>query len=71
MYTVFIDLEKAVDREDLWNFLEIYCVGEELLGGIKAFYRETNACVRVEGELSESFPTGMGVKQGCVVPPWL
>lgn len=36
---------------------------------MKAFYKE--ACVRVEGELSESFALGVGVRQGCVMSPWL
>ncbi len=38
---------------------------------IKAFYREANACVKVYGELSESFAGGVGVRQGCVMSPWL
>ena len=32
-----------------------------------AFNRETSACVRVDGELSESFPMGVGVRQGCLI----
>ncbi len=50
MYAAFIDLEKAYDRvnrEALWSMLRIYDVGEQLLKGIQAFYREANACVRV------------------------
>ncbi len=39
--------------------------------GLKAFYREVNACVKVDGELSNSFAVGVGVRQGCVMPPWL
>ncbi len=34
-------------------------------------YREANACVRVDGELSDAFTVGVGVKQGCVMSPWL
>ena len=74
LYAAFMDLEKAydrVDREALWNVLRIYGVGGQLLDGIKAFYREASACVRVDGELSESFDIGMGVRQGCVMSPWL
>ncbi len=37
--------------------------------GIKAFYKEVNACVKVDGELSDSFADGVGVKQGCVMSP--
>ena len=39
--------------------------------GIKAFYREANACVKIDGELSDSFAVGVRVKQGCVMSPWL
>ena len=51
LYTAFMDLEKAYDRvnrEALWNVLKIYGVGEQLLAGVKVFYRETSACVRVD-----------------------
>ena len=53
-----MDLEKAynrVDREALWNVLKVYGVEGKLLGGIKLYYREANACVRVDGEFSEFF----------------
>ncbi len=36
---------------------------------IKAFYREENACVEVDGELSNSFVIGVGVRQGCAMSP--
>ncbi len=39
--------------------------------GIKAFYREANACVKVDGELSDCFAIRVGVRQGCVMSPWL
>ncbi len=39
--------------------------------GIKAFYREANACVKVDGDRSDSFAVGVGVRQGCVMSPWL
>ncbi len=65
-----MDLEKAydrVDREALWSVLRTYGVGGQLLKGIQAFYREANACVRVGGKFSEE----VGVRQGCVMSPWL
>ncbi len=65
-------LEKAydrVDREALWSVLYIYGVGIQLLKGMQAFYRE--ACVRVGGDFSESFAVEVGVRQGCVMSPWL
>ncbi len=74
LYAAFVDFEKAsdrVDREALLNVLKIYGVGGQLLKGIQAFYREANACVKMEGKYSESFAVEVGVRQGCVMSPWL
>ncbi len=51
--------------------LKIYGVGGQLLKRIQAFYREANACVRVGGKFSESCAVEVGVRQGCVMSPWL
>ncbi len=70
----FMDLEKAygsIDREALQNALKVYGLGGLVMKGIKAFYREVNACVKIAGELSDSFAFGVGVRQGCVMSPWL
>ncbi len=45
--------------------------GGQLLKGIQAFYRGANACVRVRGKFSESFAVEVGVRQWCVMSPWL
>ncbi len=74
LYAAFMDLEKAydgVDREALWSVLRIYGVGGQLLKGKQAIYSEANACVRVGGKFSESFAVEVGVRQGCVLSPWL
>ena len=74
LYAAFMDLEKAYDRVDwksLWDVLKIYGVGGQLLQGIKSFYKGANACVKINGKLSESFCIKTGVRQGCVMSPWL
>ena len=38
-------------------------VGGQLLDGIKAFYRDASACVKVDEEHSESITIGMGVRR--------
>ena len=52
------------------NILKINTVGRKL-SGVKAFYRKANACVRVDGELSENFPIGIEVRQKCLMSPYL
>ena len=69
-----MDLEKAydkVDRKALWDVLRIYGVGGRLLEAVKAFYVNCRASVRINGQESESFPIDVGVRQGCVMSPWL
>ncbi len=67
-------LEKAYDRVDktaLWNVLKVCGVGGQLMEGIKAFYREANARVKVDSEVSDSFAFRVGARQGCGMSPWL
>jgi len=74
LYVAFMDLEKAYDRVDwdsLWDVLKIYGVGGQLLKGVKSFYKGANACVKINGKLSSSFSINAGVRQGCVMSPWL
>ena len=47
-------------RADLWSALREYGIGGRLLGSTEALYKESKACVRVDGEPTEEF----GVKQG-------
>ena len=46
----FMELKNVhdkVNREELWQALRIYDVGEKLLNGIKSMYVNSVACVRV------------------------
>ena len=38
---------------------------------MKSFYVGSKACVRVGNEVSEWFPVRVGLRQGCVMSPWL
>ena len=58
VYAAFMDLEKAFDRVDweaMWDVLNVYGVGGRLLSGVKAFYRDASASVKIKGEMSECF----------------
>ncbi len=73
LFASFVDLEKAydgVDRKGLWDTLRMYGVGRQLLEGIRS-YENASASVWVNGELSESFKLEVGVRQGCMMSPWL
>ncbi len=51
--------------------MRVYGVGGKLFEGIKSFCENASASLRVNGELSESFSVEVGVRQGCVMSPWL
>ena len=74
MYVGFIDLEKAYDRVNrkaLWQVLRMYDVRGKLLNGIKSMYVDNSTCVRVKGGEREQFRIDNGVRQGCIMSPWL
>jgi hypothetical protein len=74
VFWAFMDLEKAydrIDREALWKVLRLYGVGGRLLNAVKSFYRNSRACVRVGNGESEWFAVNVGLRQGCVMSPWL
>ena len=69
-----MDLEKAydtIDRHGMWKMLRVYGVGEKLLKAVQSFYVDSRACVRVGNDVSEWFPVNVGLRQGCVISPWL
>ena len=43
----------------------------KLMSGIKNMYVDSLACVRIKGGESEWFKIGNGVRQGCIMSPWL
>ena len=38
---------------------------------MQSFYLHSRACVRVGNDVSEWFPANVGLRQGCVISPWL
>ena len=55
----------------MWNVLRLYGIGDRLLRGVKSLYVGSKACVREGNEVSEWFPVRVGLRQGCVMSPWL
>ena len=70
----FLGLEKAYDRinrESLGQVLRMYDVGGKRLNGIKTMYVNSIVWVRVKKDESEYFRIKGGVRQGCIMSPWL
>ena len=38
---------------------------------VKNFYIESRACVQVGNDMSAWFPVNVGLRQGCMMSPWL
>ena len=55
----------------MWQMLRVYGVGVKLFKAVQSFYKESRACVRVGNDVSEWFPVIVGLRQGCVMSPWL
>ena len=49
----------------------MYDVGGKLMNGIKSIYVNSIACVKVKGDDSECFKIDSGVRQVCIISPWL
>ena len=74
MFVAFMDLEKAydrVDRQAMWEVLMMYGVGGKILGAIKSMYEESMVCIRIGRRLGRKFRVDVGLRQGCVMSPWL
>ena len=70
----FIDYSKAfdcVDHPTLWNMMEEMGVPEHMVQVIRSMYTNQEAKVRTEYGDTESFSIGKGVRQECVLSPYL
>ena len=74
MIVVCVDLKKAydnVDREMMWSVLEKYSISRSLVKAVRSMYVNCEACVKVQGGISDWFQVEKGVRQGCAMSPWL
>ena len=74
LYVNFVDYEKAfdsLDRETLWKILRHYGVPMKLVNMIKNSYEGMSCRVIHDGQLTENFEIRTGVRQGCLLSPFL
>ena len=74
LYINFIDYEKAfdsVDRETLWKLMRHYGIPEKIISLVQNTYQGMSCKVLHAGQLSDSFEVKTGVRQGCLLSPFL
>ena len=74
LYVNFIDYEKAfdsVDRETLWKLLKHYGIPEKIITLIQRTYEGMSCRVVHRGQLSDCFNVRTGVRQGCLLSPFM
>ena len=74
VYMCFFDLKKAYDSvpsDALWLLLGRWGFPPKLVNILKNMHSGMQASVRVDGILSDPFRISNGLKQGCVLAPFL
>ncbi|KAI8496360.1 hypothetical protein Bbelb_256590 [Branchiostoma belcheri] len=70
----FIDFKKAFDsihRASLWDIAASYGIPEQFVNAFKSLYANSRCCVRTEGGTTDFFDIVTGVRQGCILSPFL
>ena len=74
LYIHFVDNEKAfdsLDRDTLWKLLRHYGIPEKIITLIRNTYDGMTCKVAHVGRLTESFQVKTGVRQGCLLSPFM
>ena len=74
LFLNFVDFEKdfdSLDRDVLWNLMAHYGIPQKFINIIRNSYNNMQCRVIHEGKLTESFDVKTGVKQGCLLSPFL
>ena len=74
LYINFVDYQKAfdsVDRGTLWKLLRYYGVPPKIVNIIRNSYEGMTCRVVHGGQLTEAFEVRTGVRQGCLLSPFL
>ena len=71
---IFLDQEKAFDRMDhsfILKTLRKFGFGENFIGWVKTFCKDTKSVVKINGFETMEFDIERGVRQGCCLSPLL
>ena len=74
LFLCFIDIQKAYDsvnRALLWTICKHYGITDKIVRLLELLYKDSKACVRINGELSDTFDIQTGVQQGGIPSPIL
>ena len=74
LFVTFVDFEKAfdsLDREVMWKLMEHYGIPPKFVSLIKQLYENSTCRVIHNGKLTNSFQVRTGVKQGCLLSPFI
>jgi len=74
LHLCFVDFEKAFDRVNhgkLWKAMRDMGFAEHIIDLIRSLYASQRSNVRVCGDTSEWFKVRRGVRQGCILSPYL
>ena len=74
IYFCFIDYAKAfncVDHNKLWKILKEMGIPDHLTSLLRNLYADQEATVRTGHGRTDRFQIGKGVRQGCILSPWL
>jgi len=70
----FIDYKKAFDsvhRPSLWKILTHYGIRDRFINIFKPLYDNSSCCVKTASGYTEFFEIVSGVRQGCILSPFL
>ncbi|CAF1586116.1 unnamed protein product [Rotaria magnacalcarata] len=74
LFICFIDIQKAYDsvnRELLWKICRHYGLTDKIVKLLQLVYKDSNARIKINGDLSECFKMDTGVMQGGIPSPFL
>ena len=70
----FIDFQKAFDsvnRKCMWKIVSAYNIPDKFVNIMKSFYNNSRCCLRLGTNFSDLFEIKTGVRQGCILSPFL